>query len=731
MKLPAIPFLKKKEDSEFYLSLIFQQDSITGILFQDIQKTLHILASREEVIDVELADTEEIITAADKVISSLELSLPEGGIVEKTIFAVPHPWVEEGRIIPEKLAELKKISAELALVPMGFIVSIEAIVAFLKKKEGAPINSVFVELSEKKVFVYLVRADKIVDVKSSQISESIEKTVEHLLENTVMDVLPPKIVLLNNKEAGGAQQKFISYQWTKEIAFAHLPQVSVLDKGFENEAVINGVATQMGIDVLGDIVVKKAESIAEEVVDEVEMENGNFGFSQKDIALESEETLPKEEHAVEPIVNIAGEDKDYIPESRSYQDSEEGIHSPAKSMIPSIFTSFNLSKILKNPFSFNKGIRTYIIPLAALLFVIAFGYVYYSYIIKAEVSIFTDKKEFKDTVAITLSTTEDTSFDKKILKISTTDSDVSGDDLIDVTGKKETGEKAKGEIKIFNKTENTQKLPKGISIKSSSGLEFVLTDSVEIASTSSFSTEFSSSKVKVEAAKFGKEYNIPSGGNFTVANFSASDVFAKNETAFSGGTKEEIQVVSQDDMTKLEENLSTKLFDEAKKNANSKLSAGQAFIPASLSEKVTEKKFDKKLGDEAKSLKLSESITVTLGLYGRDEMDKFIKSSDSFKVPADFSLDKDSEISLSDIKQNKDDITATLTFHAIFKPQLVVGELPAKIAGKSSASAEKTLKGIEGITDAKVNIKNNLPLLPVILPLQKTGISIQVKSENN
>ena len=162
MRLPAIPFLTKTVSTEFFLSLIFESDKISSILFKEQEKTLIILASHEVLLDLEDATVEDLVVASDKVISKLELSLPENATLEKTIFAVPHSWVEEGKIKPERLTQLKKISVELALTPMGFIVSIEAIIAFLQKKEGAPVNGIFVELSEKYLTVFIVRGGNVV-----------------------------------------------------------------------------------------------------------------------------------------------------------------------------------------------------------------------------------------------------------------------------------------------------------------------------------------------------------------------------------------------------------------------------------------------------------------------------------------------------------------------------------------------------------------------------------------
>lgn len=731
LKLPPIPFLNAGKKEEFFLSLLFQQDKISAILFKEEQKTLVILASSEEKIDLSEAAVEDLVIASDTVISKIEMSLPEGATLEKTIFSVPYSWVEEGKIKDERLSQLKKISVELALVPMGFIVSIEAIIAFLQKKEGVPINGIFVELSESFLYIYLVRSGNILEVKHGKIEESAEKTVESLLSSVIkFEVLPSKMILLNNQEAEGIQQKFLSHHWTKQLPFQHLPQVAMLEKGFENEAIVHGVANQMGATIKGEVAVS---TFAEKGIEKknINASQNAFGFSKDiDIAKESKPQIKEDE----PVVNEKLHEKDLAmdevieespvePERKRGADATGSFLAGILSFIPRDF-SF-LSKV-----TLKGGGRSYLIPLAAAVIVIAFTAFYYMFLVRADVTIFTGKKEFTDDLDITLTTSGTSSFDKKVLRIETVTEQVSGDETSDVTGKKETGEKAKGEVTVFNKSDKKQNLDKGTTITSSNDLEFVLTDAVEIASTSAFATEFSNKKVKVEASKFGKEYNLPSNTNFTVSNISSSQVFAKNDVAFAGGTKEEIQVVTDEDMNLLSESLADKLLSEAKKKASENLGDDQELLPVVLTTKFDEKKFDKKEDQEAKTLKLSATITYTLGAYKKEELDAFIASSDSFDVPEDFKLSGDeSELKISNVTQKGKDVTGKLSFNAIYKPQLSIDNIPVEIKGKSVKAAEEKLREIAGVSDVNISLRNSIPLLPSLLPFRAENIILEVRSE--
>ena len=746
MKFPAIPFLTKTVSTEFFLALIFESDKISSILFKEQEKTLIILSSHEAPIDLEKATAEDLIVVCDTVISRIEMSLPEGANLEKTIFAVPYSWVEEGKIKSERLIQLKKISQELALTPMGFIVSIEAITAALQKKEGAPISGIFVELSEKYLTVFIVRGGNIIDVKHGMIEDGVEATVEKLLSQvTKLDVLPPKIILLHNKEAEAVSQKFLSHHWTKDLPFMHLPQVAILEKGFENQAIITGVASQLNVTVSGDMVMPTKEEDVEEFVED--QGEDTFGFlKDEDVALiappaavPASVTTPEEDGfefseqaPSQAVIKHHGVEQAEIAESEYEEDQpeEEEIHSEKMGLKESLAAFFTPKSLSRIPKMIGSG-RQFVVPLIAFVVVVVLLVIYYTAIVKVKVIVFTDQKEFaQDQMDITLSTSVDSSFEDKVLKISTLEQEASGEQSQETTGKKDTGQKATGTVTIFNKSESSKQLEKGSTITSSNNLEFTLNDSVSIASTSSFATSFQSAQVKVSASSFGKEYNLPSQTNFTIKGQSTSDVFGRNDSAFAGGTKEEIQVVAKKDLQSLETSVVSRLFDKAKGEAEGSLSEKDAMVPMYLSYDFKEKKFDRKENDTAKTLKLVASVAYTLGVYNKEELLKFISSSDEFDVPKEFKLsDSESTIKISDIKQDGKDLSAKLSYNAIFKQKKKKKSVPSIVSGKGSKEAIDKLKQTPGISDASIQFENVIPFLPQIVPLNTGNISIEVKTQ--
>jgi hypothetical protein len=725
-----LPFLQKKDEvKKYFLTLLLKPHRVGAILFEEINSKLFIVSTKEEDQEgaVNFLSGEELVKASDAVVSYVESSIPENHTLEKTIFSIPYDWVEDGKIKAEFLAKLKKVCTDLGFKPEGFIVSIEAIVKFLQEKEGVPVSSIFVEVAKDLVFVYVVKAGRIVEVRTGQVEKGVVQTVESLLLDIhELDVLPSKLVLLDYDGAENIQQEFISYSWSKEIPFLHVPQVVVLEKGFENEAIVNGVALELGTEVLSDIKAgEDTEVSGESIVPEIS--NDEFGFLRE----EDLGKIRKEEEALVPVQDnflddIQKEEAVYVS-----SDSKPSIKNKVLSLFSMI--SPNITRQLKKytP-EFIMGsikklpVRGSILGAIVVMVIVAFlvSMLYYNFILFANVTVFADQKIFDKTATIDFvpgGNTTDSS-----LQISTTAESVSGEKNKSATGKKETGEKAKGEVTIYNRTEDSKTFPKGTVILGTNNLEFITLDSVTIASTSLFSLTPSNTKVKIEASTFGKEYNLPSATNFTIKGFPVASFFAKNDSAFSGGTKKETTVVSEKDIDELEASLIADLEKKAIAAARAK-NPDVEFLTVNLSYEFIDRTVSRKAGEEAASVSVDGNVKFNLGYYEKSEIEiltRFLGDD----VPENYSLNFDSsKFEFKEIVAGKNDTAqGKLSMHAVFVPKLETESLSKNISGKSKSSAEKIIQDISGVSDVNIVIKNKIPFLPDLLPKNPKNIKIEI-----
>ena len=751
-----LPFLKTNKGPEkgYFFALLIKPFTVGAILFEEEHGALVILSSKEINSDKEVdkLSAEELLVLSDKAISSVEPSSPSDVTVEKTIFSVPYNWVEEGKIKHDYLAKLKKLCEDLGLVPMGYLMSIEAIVHQLQRKEGAPISAIFVEAYESKIFLYLVKGGKINKFLESDIEEGAIATTEKLLKSIDdVDVFPSKIVLLNHEGEANTQQEFLSHTWPAEIPFLHLPQVVTLEDGVENEATINGVASQMDLEVSGKTraVADTPESSETNPSPPSTDTSEDFGF-RKEKDLNEMETPEKEEDLgsgdnVEvidepseiPINNsqdpkIAYFQKDDEEPRVTQENTNENItDEPKSSPLAFILSLGAILKIPKLPTPnlngiLGGGMKFKLIGIIVILVIIgiAFSYSYYNFILKADISVFADQKTIDDNL--------DAKFavggGKDAIEIQTIDQEISGDDNKDATGSIETGEKAKGEVTISSSLNSKQTIDAG-TVLTAGGLKFTLDSDVEIASSSGV-TDIKSAKGKVTASDIGKEYNLPSGTKFAVENYSSSSLEAKNDSAFAGGTKEEKTVVAQSDLDDLLAQITDKLEKDALSKAAESVGSGEEVLANALSSEVVKHEFNHKAKDEADSVSVTATVKYTIGKYNKESLARSVAELSNTKIPDNYAFDdNDSTIDISNLKTNSDgnSASAKLSVNAIFTPKIDSSEISKKIVGKSENFAIEEIKKIDGVGDVNIRFKNALPMFPKIIPNNVSNISIELK----
>ena len=715
-----------------------------------MEKNLIPVASYESSLEkhVDTLSPHELLEYADKAISSIENSVPHARDVEKTIFALPNHWVEEAKIKRDHLLALKKITDDLSLVPIGFLVSTEAIVHALQEKEGAPLSAILIEVINEELFLSLVKQGKILEEDRATIQESSIATAELLLHNLKnVEVLPSRILLLENTNSEKKQQAFVSHVWSKSIPFLHIPQVEVLDKTSEQESVIQGVADQLDLRlVLDEIPIMGKIEKESPVVDSDE----DFGFvKEKDLSKMAKEELNLESDVM-PVEVDEDSDHEEHEERVEYsegthtsrirdEEMETGIeksqnHEPevhharkVKKSIP--FNPMAVVNLLKMPKGILRRPGLITIPIIGIGAVVLVWYVYTSYVVKTTVTIFAKVQEVNVDEKITLATSEGEK-DDTTLPLTTFKEEEDGEVSIVTTGEKETGDKAKGEVTVFNKTEKEKAFPKGTVIVGTNKLEFLTQDDITISSTSAFSTEFSSKKVKIEAKTFGKEFNLPSKTNFELKEFPSSSYFARNDQALSGGTKKTSQIVSEEDLVNVEKELVSTLSKKAKESVQSKLSPSQKLIDTPLEADTSDSTASDKEGAEVEEVSISGKVAITLGVYDEEDMKSLVKNLKSGEVPSEYEIDKShSSLSLDDIEVEDSQASARLVGRAVFQPKIEIDTLRKDVQGKTINSATKKISSIPGIGEVQIKQNISLPILGSFISRNANNIRIEVKAE--
>jgi len=292
------------------------------------------------------------------------------------------------------------------------------------------------------------------------------------------------------------------------------------------------------------------------------------------------------------------------------------------------------------------------------------------------------------------------------------------------------GEKAKGEVIVYNKTLNAKTFPKGTIIQNS-GLQFAFENEITVASASETGEGllFGKESVKVTATTIGPESNLPAGNIFTLKDFPQSFYVAKNQNAFSGGTSRQVPSVSKEDQIKLEEELTAELITKAKQALIKNLHEKEILLNSQLEKVVLAKKFSREVGAEAKELSLNLSLRVNAFSFRRDDLLN-LSMKDLNLPPQGFSFnDSQTIIKIDDLKKEKNgDIKAKANITTFLTPQIdtLKEKLKNALIGKTYEQIVSYLKTIENVAGVRVIKEKDLPFLKNKLPINRQNITLDI-----
>ena len=769
MKLP-FPNIANKVKPEYYLALILRNERATSVLFSKAGSTIKYLGHGEEDFanTIEDATTEQFLEVLDKSITQAETVLPDNIESHKTIFGLKDSWIENNKIKKEYLEKLKKASDELGLEPIGFLVSAESIVNLLQKDEGAPVTAILVEMGQKFITVSLVKSGKILETKSSEIHQSAPFTVDTLLKHfKAPDVMPARVVIYGDDE-DEVTQEFIGHPWSKSLPFLHLPQITSLPKDGSIKAMLLGAATQMGAQLLYDSqsvdfdqtptkitpdevtnfepvampAEEKVEEKSEEKPEEVPSEKVTepkldyvdkddsleyFGFMESDVA-KTPKPIPasvKEQKVPDAVIK---EEIAEIPEEEKLaEEKKNGLVENALMMVPKI--QLTAQKIMTSLLKSGGAKKKLLLPIIAVVIILLLGGLFFLMLnTKASVTILVNPKTDQKTTSVIFASDKATDISSGIIASQPLSVSEDGSMTTDVTGKKDVGTPAKGKVTIFNIGTDSLTLPSGTKITSANSLVFTLDSAVTVASGDAI-LGASTGTVNVTAGDIGQEYNLPSGTKFTVSGQDSS-VAAKNDSAFSGGTKKSATVVSADDIQKLLDGLPKQLEGKAKSDIAPKVTGNNLMLGSFVSESIDKnnQSFDHKAGDQASNLTLKGTVDFQTLTYNNSDM---LKLAQSLFGGSDTQISQDNlSVNAKNIGVNKDgSIAADLEISAGLLPKIDNDSISKQIAGISIQKAKNILANMPQVENVGIDLKPNIPFLSQNLPGNPKSITIQITAK--
>ncbi len=705
-----------------YLSLLFYPDAVEAAIWEFGSKGKPTILG---AVTQELATDswEERRIAADKCVTTLE-DIAQTTSVEYVILGFPAAYLtKDGDIIKDIKPYVKKIMQELGLKPIGFVSIYQAIVYKYKKDEGLPPSLILLGFTAGSVTVSLYRVGAFCDQVTIPKEGSIAEHLEDALSQCAGDgVLPSRIILYGTKPfiLEQAKKELLRHPWTARSNFMHFPKIEILPGDGAAIAVSYAGAGELAKDVadqqevdLGSDLPTDEESVrvdeAEEIEEQFQEEQVRESVNDERINDQDEEGRVNNAERFDEQQNVVPVDpsslgfapvQDQNKEAEiSRQKTSRRVRMPSLSIFFRLFRRHSRNERKRNPLLFLVGI--------ILLVLLGVGYYIADIVVpRAEVVLAIMPKDItvSETILVDPSLNE---ISENAIPGGKQEQSETGEKTIRTTGKKIVGEPAKGTVTIVNKSTVSRTFKKG-TVLSASGIEFTLDRDVSIASASETfqGITYAKETVSVTAKDIGTKGNIPAGREFTISGVSSTIASARNDTAFTGGTSKEIQVVARSDHEQIVKEVTQEVTQKGKESL--KAATEETVIPETIKTTIVKREFSAEIGQEAREV--TGKITVSLsgiGYRSADLLELFQRKAKQV-IPEGYELSSERPtFDVGSPRIGKDgSIRLVATMSAVALPNIDASALAKDIAGKPASEAKEMLQQHDGVRNVDYRISS-------------------------
>lgn len=749
-----LPFKKdKKQAPEIYFAIEINEEIIKSSIWKIVEEGIEVLKV-SQAISIENSKKESALDAVDMALATISDDLETEP--NKVIFGLPEDWVEANGIIEKKRDLLKFLCQKLEFKPLGFVVIQDALVTYLKSIQGTPPNTIFVRFCEEKLIITLVKLGKIEgQEKVNRSDDPVSDIKEGLARFDKKTQLPAQITLYNSHtDFEDIRQQLLGASLEKDLPFLHTPKIDFLDP----EISIKAVTIAGGTEVAKTLVPKK------ELIIEQKVEKPNIITSDTTTVLSETSGLPEgfelgeESEVVEDIIETSEETLNQTEEiktdvSPTLELETESVLKP-KAPKPNFFKNFtNIfsklkfkfpKKLINLPSKSSKKTKIIIIIVAILILISAslvFANQYFYQNSKAAITIFVNPQNIQKEVDVKVSLeTENLDLDNFITPAKYEEITVEGNLTQEVTGTKKIGEKAKGKVTIYNKTNKVKTFKKDEILVGPENLRFILASDIEVASKSAQETDggesvtYGSAEADVIAGDIGENYNLTNESEFTFKDYSDDNYTAKSKGAIAGGTSQEIQTLTKEDEENAQDALEKKLILEAREKLEKEQKDNLIIFKDISSSDLGETSMDKEIGDETSSFQISGNLTLKILTSSKKDFTTILQKVLESVIPNNYVVSSEG-LSHKVISFAKDEKTKKgeeiynfkISASANLMPKFDFANIKQNIIGKKPGEAEKYLQTLSNYAKTQMTISPVLPENYASLPKKPENITIEIK----
>ncbi|MFH0852503.1 MAG: hypothetical protein V1845_02790 [bacterium] len=280
------------------------------------------------------------------------------------------------------------------------------------------------------------------------------------------------------------------------------------------------------------------------------------------------------------------------------------------------------------------------------------------------------------------------------------------------SGQRQLNDKAKGVITVFNAySSEPQTLVETTRFLSPQGKIYRLTKTVTIpgAKVQDAKIIASSLDVNVEADQPGVDYNIGSA-DFTIPGFKGSPkytgFYGKSQNAMTGGSTENVRVMTQEDFDKAKEKVWGLLKQKAEKELTDQIPNGYKLVSGALATQMGEVKPSVEVGGKAEKFTLTIKATARALIFLEEDIWRLIQNDLADILSDTKEIQKRTQVEYKDIKVDME--KGQLSFKVQGSQEVVwkvdTEEIKKITAGKKEQEIKDVLFGRPEIKEARFSL---------------------------
>ncbi|MFH1827047.1 MAG: hypothetical protein ABH812_01270 [bacterium] len=681
-KLPFSLFNKKNSEKDNYLGLLLKESE--GVIF-----LLRLNDSSSSIIAKErftfTNGWDNLAEDIDEVLYRLELKGYKSP--NKSIFFVYSNLVDKynKEIKREYLDKVKGVVKNLELKPLGYIEVRDAVVDLIVTKEGVAISALLIEISNSSISVFFYKNGKLLCTETAEKKDDIIESLSPIFEKMkVENMLPSRMLIYDSKNLDREMSSILSHSWEKDL-FIHHPKVEMVNEGELTDSLINVFSKQL---------------LSKNVPVEQEIKKADvMGFVIGDDINKNKDNAP-----LESSVEVEKFDKSFADKPKEFFGN---YYFKIKQAFNKGFSNVKNIKYSKNIFAI----------IGIVLIFLSFFLIEY-FFHKTEITLTLPSQTIEKVIVI-----EDIKPDISTKSASFTSSEKT-------TGKKDVGEKAKGEVTINNFDSSEIKFDSRTELTNNS-LIFLLDSDTKVASASLTSDSSAKlpgkTKAKVSALKIGPDYNISANNKFSIANYPDIDYFAINEEPILGGSKKEVRTVSEDDISSLDADILKQAKQYSKDKIDSNFKKTHLIVDKLGGIELTNLNYDKEQGEETDLVTLKAKANITYVGLNHDKVKSEILEKLKNEVEKNYVIEK-SNISylVQDAQKEQNTYVFDIDVSAKASEKVDLSNVRSSIVRKNINNIDNIVKDEYKAKKVEINISNPIPFFRSWTSIFKNNISLHV-----